>query len=300
MRFAIVTRDELWEDGHLREERVSWGEATADGDEIIATDSGEPATSPARTGEVARAPQVRRVSSVRRIGDHVRAETVIVLAAGPLSVVSSPEHAAADSALLLKFASRRVDRGIDYRGLPIIWNNGSGSVLLHEAAGHPAEHEQAPLDWPEWLSVTDEPSFEIDDAGRPTHIADLLRGEKPSAMRRASFTDRPFPRLSRIIVRQKGAPFDLPDPRIDVHLVAGGRYDALTENVLVFVAAADFVEGGRTGAIAPFTVAESRSSISRAVRGASGGPQRYPGVICSLEGQEIAVGSEAPVLLTLF
>ena len=42
------------------------------------------------------------------------------------------------------------------------WN---ASVLLHEAAGHPAEHRQPPIRWPEWLSVRDEPPFDVDDAG---------------------------------------------------------------------------------------------------------------------------------------
>jgi hypothetical protein len=42
----------------------------------------------------------------------------------------------------------------------------------------------------------------------------------------------------------------------------------------------------------------SRQAIARALIGAEGHPQRYPGVICSREGQELFVASHAPVLLT--
>ena len=42
---------------------------------------------------------------------------------------------------------------------------------------------------------------------------------------------------------------------------------------------------------------ESRANIARAFIGASGEPLRYPGVICSREGQELVVGSSAPLLL---
>ena len=42
----------------------------------------------------------------------------------------------------------------------------------------------------------------------------------------------------------------------------------------------------------------SRAEIAASLSGASGEPIRYPGVICSREGQELYVASHAPVIIT--
>src|SRR5205823_13125544 len=69
-------------------------------------------------------------------------------------------------------------------------------------------------------------------------------------------------------------------PIFDVHLVAGGGYDPLTDVVTLHVA------------VPRFTIRATRAAIARALRGAAGAPLRYPGVICSREGQELFVRSE--------
>lgn len=119
-------------------------------------------------------------------------------------------------------------------------------------------------------------------------------------MRRSSFADVPLPRLSNIVVRHDGAPFEKPATHLDILLIAGGRYDPLTETVSIFVAAADLVKDGVTRGVRPFVIRESRERIASAIRGARGEPERYPGVICSAEGQEIFVASHAPEILVVF
>lgn len=311
--FSIVSRDERWSLGSpdiLHDQRLTHGEATLSGSEILATDAAgrdllalcEQEMIAARSavlGSQARL-DARVVATARRTPSSIVTESVITLSAGALSVVTSPAHARADRDLLLRVASREIDRSLEPQGIPMIWKNGSASVLLHEAAGHPAEHGQPPIPWPEWLSVRDEPPFEFDDEGRPVAAVDLLQGRRPTAMRRSSFADVPLPRLSNVVVRQDRAPFEIFDRRLEILLIAGGRYDPLSSTVSIFVAAADFVEGGAARAVRPFVIRESRERIAGAIRGARGETERYPGVICSAEGQEIAVASRAPELLTVF
>ena len=120
----------------------------------------------------------------------------------------------------------------------------------------------------------------------------------PLKLRRASFKDVPLLRMTDVIARQHGAPFALPHERIDIELVDGGAYDPLTELVTLRIAAATLVEGQRARALRPFTICESRDVLIRSLVGASGEPLRYPGVICSREGQELVVSSYAPLMLT--
>jgi hypothetical protein len=47
-----------------------------------------------------------------------------------------------------------------------------------------------------------------------------------------------------------------------------------------------------------FTISRSRAQIAASLSGAEGEPIRYPGVICSREGQELYVASHAPVMIT--
>jgi hypothetical protein len=152
------------------------------------------------------------------------------------------------------------------RPVPLVWRNGSAAVLLHEAIGHASEHGAAPVPWPAWLSV-----------------------DAPLMPRRATFRDVPLPRMTHLVARQTGAPFALPDERVDIELIAGGAYDPLTDLVTINVAASS------AGA---FTIRRTRAQIAASLAGATGAPVRYPGVICSREGQELFVASHAPLIIT--
>lgn len=311
--FSIASRDERWSLGSpdlLHDQRLSHGEATLLGSEISATDAADRELLELSETEIAAARAsvlghgarlgARIVATARRTPSKILTESVITLSTGTLSVVTSPAHAATDRDLLLKIAAREVEVSVEPGSTPMLWRNGTASVLLHEAAGHPAEHRQPAIGWPEWLSVRDEPPFDVDDADRRIGPVDLLRAELPPALRRSSFADVPLPRLSNVVVRQRGAPFELPERRLEILLIAAGRYDPLTGMVSVYVAAADLIEDGVARGARPFVIHESREDVARALRGARGDSERYPGVICSAEGQEIAVGSHAPEILAVF
>src|SRR5262249_44437411 len=209
---------------------------------------------------------------------HEDFEVTIAVTIGGVSVVSTLESLARDYALLKSSKPGTRDPG---RGTALVWRNGSAAVLLHEAIGHASEHGHAALSWPPWLRVR--------DAARDGRVANLLAGDPPAAMRRESFRDVPLRRMSNVIVEQHGAPFELTGGGIDIHLVAGGAYEPLTEIVTINVAVSD---------IGPFTIRAPRRTIARSIVGAQGNPIRYPGVICSRQGQELYVGSHAPVIVT--
>ena len=302
--FRIATRDELWSRGVLFERRLSHGMAEDRGAEIVASNAPErslvdacDALMESMRPVVARFTdaRVRAVATVREIASHVIAEATMTVAMRGLSIVTTPQDALEDVAMLRALAAQApaVDRPL----LPIVWLNGSAAVLLHEAAGHAAEHDAAPVDWPSWLSVEDDPPFDVDDAGAPAERRDLLR-QRPSCLRRASFRDVPLPRMTRVVARQHDAPFELPDARIEVHLAAGGAYEPLSDEVTVDVAVAYVVEGARSSRLQPFTYRASRAAVARSLAGAEGDAIRYPGVVCSREGQELVVGSHAPLILT--
>jgi hypothetical protein len=217
---------------------------------------------------------------------------------GHLSIISTPETFE-EEAHLLEWRTGALACP-DYHGIPLIWRNGSAAVLLHEAIGHAAEHSKAPVRWPGWLSVRDEPPFEVDDSGARTRPADLLAGETPGSLLRESFSDVPLHRMSRLVARQTGSSIAVAGRRIEILLIAGGSYDPLTDVVSVTVSAADLIEGARSTRLEPFTITESRDAVARALRGGEGDPLRYPGVVCSREGQELVVESLAPLMLTVF
>lgn len=300
LTFAIATRDELRLRGRLVEQRLEHGTARHHGDAIDAADARDDDLVMRCDAEIeslrAAAPldaRVRLVASARRVANTTIVSATMTIGIDGRFVVSDALHADADAAYLR--ALRMSSDAVDYRALPIVWHRGSASVLLHEAAGHAAEHEHARLDWPAWLSVRDEPAFPIDDLGAKTRAADLLAGEPPSSYRRESFRDVPLRRMSHLVARGD-LPFEMPEERIDIYLLAGGAYEPLDESVTIHVAAAK--QGSRW--LAPFTIRESRTTVARAILGAAGDPQRYPGVVCSSEGQELVVGSSAPSMLTWF
>jgi hypothetical protein len=320
-RFAIASFDELWsiDRDHLLERRVVHGVLEDDGERIDAHDAADEelvgraeaqlkrcrsvilsvAKDPSLSSQLRMTLRARLHTEARRVVASVVESATIVLNIGGMSVVTTPEHVAADGEWLERVAARQPEDSLDdYRGLPLLWTSGSASVLLHEAAGHAAEHGQAPIAWPGWLAVRDEPSV-IDDIGDLAPPTDLLT-EAPRAMRRESFVHPVLPRMSHVNVRQQRAPFHLPDRHVAIHLVAGGHYEPLTETVSIFVAAADLVDGGKSTPLQPFVIREARADVARSLAGARGEPVRYPGVICSREGQELVVGSAAPEMVTVF
>jgi hypothetical protein len=310
--FAIASRDEIWVRGSMIQQRLEHGHAHFDHGEIQASDRLDAPTREACDALVHEHShfanelddcRVRIVASARRVGDEVREEVSVSISLGGLSVVTTPEHVGESVRLLRNVAPASAGGPPAKAGatsLPLVWRNGSAAILIHEAAGHAAEHGAPPVPWPDWLTIRDVPRSSSDDAGETPSLANLIRGECPSSLRRASFRDAPLRRMSEVVVEQHGAPFDEPEERIDVLLVEGGSYDPLTEMVSLRIAAADLIRKGGSEPMAPFDIIRSRSAIAAAMAGASGAPIRYPGVVCSREGQEVFVGSQAPVMLTLF
>ena len=272
--YAAATRDELWLHGRLVERRLAHGVAIEDERGIHATDAREDALVDACDAAMDEL-HAYVVSDARtRLVVEANADGVtrtIVVTRANRSIVTTPEHFNDDIQLLRDAA----DGDAMPRALPFLWKHGSAAVLLHEAIGHPLEHGQAPIDLPSWLTV-----------------------DVPLRRRRASFKDVPLERMTDVIARQHEAPFALPDERIEIVLVDSGAYDPLTERVTLRIAAANLVERDRVRSMAPFTIGDVRQNIARAIVGAAGEPLRYPGVICSREGQELVVGSYAPLLLT--
>jgi hypothetical protein len=268
--FAIASRDELWLRGALMESRLMHGVATQRGDAIEASDARDErlvracdlAIDAARTTvAVLRDARVRVVVRATRENGVEAVETTMTIAVDGVSVVTTPSDAIADYELL----HRPRHGAAPLRGA-IVWQNGSAAVLLHEAFGHASEHDAAPVAWPSWLSI-----------------------EAPLVSRRETFRDVPLMRMTHLIARQADAPFALPDERIEVQLVAGGGYDPMTDIVTVDVA---------VSSAGQFTIRRSRAEVAASLAGASGEPVRYPGVICSREGQELYVASHAPVMIT--
>ena len=205
--------------------------------------------------------RVRVVVRATREDDAEAVETTMTIAIDGVSVVTRPSNALADYELL-----HRARNASESRFGSILWLNGSAAVLLHEAFGHASEHDAAPAAWPSWLSI-----------------------DAPLVLRRETFRDVPLMRMTHLIAAQKNAPFRLAADRVEVRLVAGGAYDPITDVVTINVA---------VSSAGPFTIRRSRAEIAASLTGASGEPIRYPGVICSREGQELYVASHAPLMIT--
>jgi hypothetical protein len=295
--FAIAAEDELWVAGQRLERRVEHGLARDDGDRIDAVDAAdrelvtlaERAMKPLRAiAQTLADARVRIVARAMRENARVTTEAMLTVTMRGISVASSETDVLGDAEHLRRLVSMAPETD-DLQPLPMVWLGGSAAVLFHEAAGHAAEHAMPRVMWPHWLRVEDR-SVE--------GVADLLAGEAPRALRRESFRDVPLPRMTRVVVSSMDAPFSLPPSRVEIHLLAGGAFDPLTDIVTVHVAVADLVDGSRVQRLAPFTLRASRASVAAAVQGVSGEPMRYPGVICSSEGQELIVASYAPMMVT--
>jgi hypothetical protein len=268
--FAIASRDELWLRGALVESRLMHGVATQRGNAIEASDARDEQVvraCDAALGEAQaivaalRDARVRVVVRGTREEDIESVETTMSVSIDGVSVVTTPSNALADYEVLHR--ARNGDAPL--RG-SIVWLNGSAAVLLHEAFGHASEHDVAPVTWPSWLSI-----------------------DAPLASRRETFRDVPLMRMTHVIATQTDAPFAVAGEGVEVQLVAGGAYDPVTDIVTIDVA---------VSSAGPFTIRRSRREIAASLAGASGEPIRYPGVICSREGQELYVASHAPVMIT--
>jgi hypothetical protein len=265
--FAIASRDELWLRGALVESRLMHGVAMQRGDSIEASDARDDALVRACDVGIEEARATLAALDDARVRIVVRAtndddvETTMTIGVGGVSVVTTPSNALADYELL-----HRVRNGSAPLRGAIVWLNGSAAVLLHEAFGHASEHDAAPVAWPSWLSI-----------------------DAPLVSRRETFRDVPLMRMTHLTATQNDAPFVLPGERVEVELVAGGAYDPITDIVTIDVA---------VSSAGLFTIRRSRAEVAASIRGASGEPIRYPGVICSREGQELYVASHAPVLIT--
>jgi len=275
--FALAAIDEIRIGGKLVERRLTHGRAEQRDNEIIATDARD--NDLVRRAELAMErlrdamPPADRLHLVARAsteGD----EATMTVTIGGVSIVTDAEHVGEDTSRLRVAQASSLRPGTPggrrleacatrERERRFLWKNGSAAVLLHEAFGHAAEHDAPPVDWPSWLHV-----------------------DAPLAMRRESFRDVPLLRMTNVVVTQTGAPFVLPDDAIEIHYVAGGSYDPLTDVVTVDVA------------VPKFTLRATRAEIARSLAGARGEPIRYPGVVCSREGQRLVVGSFAPEIIT--
>lgn len=274
--FASATREELWSRGRLIERHLDHGQAIAGEHGITARDVADSALVAAcdaamneLRAHVIEDARVRLIAEAT--ADGVR--KIITVTMNTFSIVTTPESFQTDVELLRNAGVPPAGAAASRRRVPLLWLHGSGAVLLHEAVGHPLEHGHAALDLPPWLEVA-----------------------VPLRPRRATFKDVPLLRMTDVVARQTNAPFDVPEQRIEVLLVDGGAYDPLTQIVTLRIAAANLVDGDAAALLAPFTLTEPRTGIL--FLGASGEPLRYPGVICSREGQELVVGSYAPLLLT--
>ncbi|MEO8217883.1 MAG: hypothetical protein ABI718_12450 [Acidobacteriota bacterium] len=255
--------------------------------------------------------RLRVRSSVRATssegGSHTAGSIMVAVAGrfghGALSIVASSRSMNSELDLLRE--ALRADEPLTqpHGDEPLVFTNGSGGVLLHEAIGHASQSRPVAADCPSWLEVYDDPAFPslgespIDDCGLPA-TTELLSGSgSPRSWRRESFRDAPLRRMTNLVVRCAEESASLPLRRIEILLVSGGHYDAATDRVSLVISRADLVDGNERAPLRPFTLDEDRKHILRALRGTRGATAKYPGVICFDEGQRLPVGTASPDLL---
>ncbi|MHB0972372.1 MAG: hypothetical protein ACYC7A_13350 [Thermoanaerobaculia bacterium] len=330
--FAAAIRDETWHVGsapRLVESRAEAGYAKTSvrngAFEIEATDDFTGLDAPADTADSLRDRAGAAISRARgviearrerdavarlvarsrwiRIGERIVADELVTATlslpygAEEAAIAASPSEIAKHWKWLVAAVADIPRRACAWERTPLLWKNGTGAVLLHEAAGHPAERHAAPVEWPAWLRALDGTGGGYDDCGLEIAERDLLRGV-PSALRRATFRDVPTLRMSELSVVAADAPFVEADESIEILLVDHGTFDPLADRVALRVVIADFVRGGNRERLEPFTYRASRAAVAASLAGAQGEAVAFPGVICSDEGQRLPVASKSPDLLT--
>ena len=324
--FASMTADEVWAVSGgkraLLSSRVEKGRALtrlgARGFEIDASDrleSGEqellqfPPDSEGRIatalGWLDRPARIRLVRHARAVlnGElrDVRSEEVVAVSTSPhCSIVCTIEQLN-EFGPLLDHSTAGLGDIDDHRRHPIEWANGTSAVLMHELVGHPAERGVHDLRWPEWLSVVDRPGDlmgSVDDCGEAVQETELTRGGGSLPWRRSSFRDAPMKRMCSTSVSGGTVTALLPEDRIRIRLLSGGRYEPLRDRVILGVAVADWVSGASSTPLAPFTIEERRHTVVSSLVGECGPEATYPGVICFDEGQRVYVPSRGCGLLT--
>ncbi|HVT45341.1 MAG TPA: hypothetical protein VMT00_13230 [Thermoanaerobaculia bacterium] len=254
-------------------------------------------------GEAAAVRSVRGRVAVQRDDDALAARDIDYLvfidARRSLSIVTTRDRI--EDELRIFSSSDETTIEVDHRTIPIVWRNGSAAVLLHEAIGHPAEHGAPAAPWPKWLVVADDPEASgmlVDDAGERVSRRILTAGEQPSCRRREGFRDVPLHRMTTLVVECGKGALDLPARRLEVLLTGTGEYDAAADSISLAVDLAELVEGDRRRRAAPFVLRARRDHLARSIAGAGDRQARYPGVLCSREGQRLYAGSIAPDLST--
>lgn len=266
--YAAAVRDEIWIRGRRVESRLTYGEARHDGAAITASDRRPVSLLHACDEEIARVRAIAReidgrVRMVVRATSDEGVSSTLSVAIGGVSIVTKPQLALDDVSRLRAHVGSPPPAAGRGGPRPYIWRNGTAAVLLHEAEGHAIEHGKVPMALPSWLEVDIE-----------------------FAMRRETFRDVPMQRMNSVVLTQTNAPFATPRDAIDIEYITGGTYDPLTDVVTIHIA------------VPRMTVRVARAQIAESFLGATGDPIRYPGVICSREGQELFVESYAPVLVT--
>jgi hypothetical protein len=228
-------------------------------------------------------------------------------------VIARRDLGALKSTILRLRASASATEAADWQALPLLWRNGSGGALLHEAIGHRASSGRPLLQWPRWLDALDDPSglMRIDDDGLPAWPTNLASGNRIELRRRESFRDAAIPRMTHLRISGTWAIDNLPFPRIEIFETAHGNYDPLTDTVEVAVAAAEQVGDDDRTSLRPFLFRCPAESAARNLLGtvipietASSpniGMFGQQGVTCTMacldEGQRILVASTCPDLL---
>lgn len=233
-----------------------------------------------------------------------RSESFLLSAVGGGPVLVSTRATLADDLTLLETLGQpAVRHDCDTSRLPIVWRNGTGGVLLHEIIGHPSQHSVETGSMRE-LQMRDVPQYggllqmEVDDSGSSTAETRFAAGGTLLPWRRADFRHPVLRRMTNLVVDPPGETYETPQTRIEVLHVSAGDYDPLFDRVRLHVSRADLVTGDDRAAVAPFVVRSRRGSIAGAIRGAAGDLVRFPGVLCSDQGQRIICGTWSPDLLT--
>lgn len=220
-----------------------------------------------------------------------------------ISMITTPETLSPDCIQMASLL-QPLPPGQAPHDIPILWRGGSASILFHELIGHRSQAGQPALEWPAWLTVSDQPFAEgvgrmiVDDTGASPRAALLTRGQELQCRRRQTFRDMPLLRMTNLICETAGLPLRVPGQRIEVWLLEHGSYDSHSDRISLHISLADHVDGSTRRRLTPFRIECRAEQVLTALVGGRGPLTRYPGVVCGDEGQRIPVGSWSMELLT--